>query len=145
MECIFCQIIAGKIPSQRIYEDDRCIAFLDIHPINPGHVLVIPRRHVERFYDLRDEEAAHLGMVTRKIYRAVRQTDVSCEGANIFLSDGEVAGQEVKHCHFHIAPRFTGDGHRTGFSRTHPQAGNPEELAAVAEKIKKNLVGQSNK
>jgi histidine triad (HIT) family protein len=112
---------------------------LDIHPINPGHVLVVPKVHRARLYELPPAEAGPLFEVARKIYGAIREADVRCEGANIILSDGVIAGQEVPHAHLHIAPRFLGDGHRMGFSHTDPGPGNETELAQVSAKIKARI------
>lgn len=139
--CIFCRIVEGGVPSNKVLREDGSTVFLDIHPINPGHLLVIPDRHVERFHDLSESEARALFGVARKVYAALRRTDIRCDGANLFLSDGEVAGQEVAHSHLHIAPRFVGDGHRIGVLR-HGAAGGPKsatEMASWAEKIKSAL------
>jgi histidine triad (HIT) family protein len=137
--CVFCKIIAGNLPASQLYSDELCIAFLDLHPINPGHVLVVPNRHVERCFDLTKEESGRLFGVAQEIYRAIRKTDLQCEGANLFLSDGTVAGQEVPHSHLHIAPRFTADGHRMGFSHADPEASARTALDSVAAQIKAQL------
>jgi len=129
--------------SHQVYNDDQCVAFLDIHPINPGHVLVVPKVHAERFFEVNEDTAAHLLKIANRIYRAMRTRNVNtvlrCEGANIFLSDGTVAGQEVGHTHLHIAPRFTGDGHAMGFSHADPANAASDALENIAKKLKENL------
>ena len=137
--CIFCQIIKGELPGNFVYRDERCTVFLDIHPINPGHVLIVPNKHIERFYDLDEKIAEHLLGVAGKIYRAIRKTTIQCEGANIFLSGGSVAGQEVGHTHLHIAPRFANDGHKPGFSHADPEAAKSEKLRHIAQEIRNSV------
>lgn len=107
--CVFCQILAGHLPASFVYRDELVSAFLDLHPINPGHVLVIPNEHCERLSDLQDEHSAKLLTVGKRILRAIEASSLRCEGAQIFISDGEMAGQEVPHTHLHIVPRFDGD------------------------------------
>ena len=136
MTCIFCKIIQGELPSYQVYSDEICIAFLDIHPINPGHILVVPKKHSERFYEVDHSEAAHLMGVAQKIYLALKKTSIRCEGANFFLSDGAVAGQEVGHAHLHIAPRFLGDGQQLGFHRTDVAAATRQALEQVLNQLK---------
>lgn len=108
--CIFCRISSGELPASVIYEDDRAIAFLDIQPINPGHVLVIPKYHAEMMEDLPAEDAAHIMRVGQIVDKALRKSDLRCEGVNMFLADGRAAGQDVDHVHLHVFPRFKGDG-----------------------------------
>jgi histidine triad (HIT) family protein len=132
--CIFCGIIEGRIPGKKVYSDSVCTAFLDIYPINPGHVLIVPNRHSERFFSLEPSEASHLMEVGHKIYHAIRNTDLKVEAANFFLSDGSIAGQEVGHVHLHLVPRFEGDQHRLGFAPRKTMTS--EALDKVAEKIR---------
>jgi len=108
--CIFCAIIAGKAPASLVWEDDRSLAFMDIRPVNPGHVLVVPRAHAANLAELDPEVGAHLFGVAMRLAPAVRRSGVACEGINLFLADGRPAGQEVMHVHLHIVPRFSGDG-----------------------------------
>lgn len=137
--CIFCKIASGRTNSHVVFQDDSCIAFLDIHPVNPGHILIVPKRHVERFSDLQKTEAAHLFETAYQIYAAINASILKCEGANIFLSDGAVAGQEVAHTHLHIAPRYANDGHRVGFLHSDVDAAQEDELSRTAAEIVKNL------
>ncbi|KYG66458.1 hypothetical protein AZI86_05275 [Bdellovibrio bacteriovorus] len=137
MSCVFCKVINGELPSSKVYEDDVCLAFLDIHPITEGHVLVIPKSHKERFTQLDAQTAGHLFQIGHKILKAIEKSDLRCEGANLFLSDGVVAGQDVMHSHLHIAPRFKGDGQRTGFSHSDPDEYPRKRLDEIANKVKK--------
>jgi histidine triad (HIT) family protein len=114
--CIFCKILKNEVEASFVYRGEIVSAFMDLHPVNRGHVLIVPNKHNKRFSSLDDITVAEMFKVGRKVLSAIESSEVKCEGANIFLSDGEVAGQEVPHSHLHIAPRFTGDGHRMGFS-----------------------------
>lgn len=135
MDCVFCQIISRRLPASFIYEDDKVAAFLDIHPINQGHVLVVPKRHESRFGHLTEDEAAYLFRIGRKVLRAIQKSEIKCEGTNLFLSDGPVAGQEVMHSHLHIVPRFKGDGQRVGFNHSDPEQYPRTRLDEIAIKI----------
>ena len=109
-KCIFCAIIAGEAPASLVWEDDQALAFMDIRPVNPGHVLVVPRLHAASLAELDPEVGAHLFGVAMRLAPAVRRSGVASEGINLFLADGRAAGQEVMHVHLHIVPRFSGDG-----------------------------------
>jgi|ERR1051325_3896933 diadenosine tetraphosphate (Ap4A) HIT family hydrolase len=133
---VFETIVAGREPASFVYEDDVVVAFMDIRPVNRGHVLVIPRKVMRDLAELDDDTAARLFVVARRIAAAIRRTDIRCEGINLFLADGEAAGQEVFHVHLHVVPRYAGDGfgHRYG-----PDYGKPvarQDLDAVAAAIK---------
>ena len=108
-DCLFCKIIAGNIPANKIYENDRVVAFLDILPVNPGHILVLPKEHFENLLDLPEELAVAMILATKKIARAVVEA-LGLEAFNININNGREAGQTVAHSHFHIIPRFAGDG-----------------------------------
>lgn len=110
-DCIFCDIVAGEAPASFVHRDELVSAFLDIRPVTPGHLLVIPNEHVACTHDLADATADRLFVVARRLSRTLRQTDaVRAEGVNLFVADGEPAGQEVFHAHLHVIPRFRGDG-----------------------------------
>jgi histidine triad (HIT) family protein len=136
MDCVFCKIIKKELPCHLVYEDEHTIAFLDISPINEGHTLVIPKRHEEDFSKLSDTEAGKLFAVARRITLALKTAanskELKCEGVNLFMSNGAVAGQEVMHSHLHITPRFEGDGQKLGFKRlssNKPGQGRFKDLA----------------
>ena len=108
-DCIFCKIIKGDIPSNKIYENDKVLAFLDIGPVNKGHTLVIPKKHCTNILDIETEDLDAVSEVVRKIAPAIKQA-VDADGLTITSSNGEAAGQVVMHSHIHIIPRFEDDG-----------------------------------
>src|SRR3954468_2497292 len=107
-KCIFCKIVRGDIPSSKVLETDDAIAFLDIHPVNLGHVLLVPKTHHANLTDLPEAAAAHAASLLPRICRAV-QAATGAEGFNVIVNNGRVAGQTVDHGHWHIIPRFHGD------------------------------------
>jgi histidine triad (HIT) family protein len=107
--CTFCRILTGELVSSRVLEDNFALAFLDIRPINPGHTLVIPRRHVVSFVDLTAEEAQRVILMGQRVASAQKAT-LGCGGITFSVADGEAAGQEVPHTHLHVIPRHSGDG-----------------------------------
>ena len=109
MECPFCKIAAGEIPAAKVYEDDDVMAFLDLAPVNKGHTLVIPKEHHETLCDTPDELLGKLISTTKLMAQAV-QDATNCGGINIWQNNHRVAGQAVPHIHFHVIPRFEGDG-----------------------------------
>ena len=108
--CVFCDIIAGHTSATIVHQDDAAVAFMDIQPVNPGHVLIIPRTHATYLADLDEATGAHLFAVAMRVAAALRRSGLPCEGVNLFLADGESAGQEVFHVHLHVIPRFRSDG-----------------------------------
>ena len=108
-DCLFCKIAAGEIPSERVYEDEHVIAFLDINPVAPGHTLLIPRDHCVTAFDTPAPVLAAIACVVPRVARAV-MTAVGAEGFNAFQCNGPCAGQEVMHSHLHIIPRNPDDG-----------------------------------
>lgn len=135
VNCLFCKIIAGEIPSSKVYEDEKCYAFLDLHPVNIGHTLLVPKEHSTNLYDVSDEIIAHMGVVMKKLATAIKSA-VSADGINIEMNNDPVAGQLIFHTHLHIVPRFIGDG----FAHWHGARGyNEGEMQNVAEKISKLL------
>ncbi len=93
-----------------VYEDERTVAFMDIQPVTPGHLLVVPRAHAAYLADLDPEDGGRLFQVGQRAAAALRASERRCEGVNFFLADGEAAGQEVFHVHLHVIPRFIDDG-----------------------------------
>jgi histidine triad (HIT) family protein len=108
--CTFCQILAGELPSSFVLDDALVVGILDICPVNPGHTLVMPRRHVEFFADLTETEVAHLALAGQRVATALRRGFESCAAVTFSLADGAAAGQDVPHTHLHVIPRHTGDG-----------------------------------
>jgi histidine triad (HIT) family protein len=138
-ECIFCRIVRGDLDSVKIYEDDDILAFMDIKPITNGHVLVIPKRHVELLTELDDGLAGKMLVVAKKVGKALRTSKLNCRGINYIGSDGAEAGQEIFHVHLHVVPRYRGDG----FGLRMPERGEEEEdskrLERTAAKIRKTM------
>lgn len=109
-DCIFCKIVDGEIPAERVYEDEDVVAFLDANPLEEGHTLVVPREHVERVSDLSSEHAATYFRPVPRIAEAVQEA-VDADGATMAWNEGSAAGQEVPHAHLHIVPRWRDDDH----------------------------------
>lgn len=109
-ECIFCAITAGQAEASVMHEDETVVAFMDLHPVTPGHLLVVPRTHAVGFEDLDPATGAHVWSVGHDLARALRRSEVRCEGINVLVCDGAVAFQSVFHFHLHVVPRFAGDG-----------------------------------
>ncbi|HTW96808.1 MAG TPA: HIT family protein [Candidatus Methylomirabilis sp.] len=130
MSCIFCQIVAGEIPADKIYEDEKCLAFLDIHPVNPGHALLIPKAHYQMMVDTPDDLIAYLFVKAKKLMPKIKKAT----GADyVSLS---VVGVDVPHFHIHLIPRRFDDG-LAGFWPTKTYA--PGEMTAIAEKIRQEI------
>ncbi|WP_254280423.1 HIT family protein [Haloarcula marina] len=110
-DCIFCQIVAGDIPSRTVYEDDAVLAFLDANPLAPGHTLVIPKAHHETMADLPEDAASDVFAALHRLTPAV-EAAVDAPASTVAFNNGEEAGQEVPHVHGHIVPRFSDDGGR---------------------------------
>jgi len=108
-DCIFCKIIKGEIPNHTVYEDDHVLAFLDISPHSKGHTVVIPKKHIENLKDVGKEDWSNILEGVRQTVNKIEEV-LSPDGINIGINDREVAGQVVPHIHFHIFPRFEGDG-----------------------------------
>lgn len=134
-DCIFCRILAGQAPGSFVYRDERSAAFLDIYPITPGHLLVVPAAHAANLADLDPEDGAHLFRVAQRLTGAIRRSGMPCEGVNFFLADGEAAGQDVFHVHLHVLPRFKNDGFKVDFppayGPTAPRHKLDEHAAAI--------------
>lgn len=110
--CIFCAIVAGSAPASVVYEDAELLAFMDIRPVTPGHLLIIPKRHAPYLADLDEATGGRMFTVAMQLAQALRASGLRCEGINLFLADGEAAFQEVFHTHLHVFPRFAGDTFR---------------------------------
>ena len=138
-DCEFCRILAGELPSSIVYQDELCTAFMDIQPVNTGHVLVIPNKHAPFLADLDEEAGAQIFRIAQRVTAALRRSGVKCEGVNFFLADGEAAMQEVFHVHLHIFPRYTGDGFGLHLPPHYADLPERTELDEVALKIRKAM------
>ncbi len=134
MPSIFSKIIAREIPGHIVYEDDRVIAFLDIHPVHHGHTLVVPKQEKENALQSDASEIAACWFAIQKIAPAILRATGS-EGCNITTNVGQASGQEIFHTHFHIIPRKTGDG----LSSWPHVSASQDELAQMAEQIRRVL------
>lgn len=108
MDCIFCRIIAGDIPSHTVYEDDATLAFLDINPATRGHTLVIPKQHAADLFGIAPEDAAAIARTTQRVAQNMRSV-LQPDGINVLQNNGPAAGQVVFHYHVHVIPRWDGD------------------------------------
>lgn len=133
--CVFCKIIAGTIPSFKLYEDAATLAFLDINPGNPGHALVIPKAHAANLYASADKDLAAVMATVRKVATAIEKT-VKPDGLNLLQANGPGAAQSVFHFHMHILPRRNGDELKMNWGL---KPGDKGEIATLAEKIRANL------
>jgi histidine triad (HIT) family protein len=109
-DCVFCAIAARQAEASVVYEDETVVAFMDLYPVTPGHLVVVPRKHVVGLEDLDGATSAHVWSVGHDMARALRRSSLGCEGINVLVCDGEVAFQTVFHFHLHVIPRYTGDG-----------------------------------
>ena len=133
-DCIFCKIIAGDIPSLKVYEDESVLAFLDIRPVHPGHTLVIPKEHSKNIFDVSEGAWAAVQKAVRMLAVAIEK-GVGADGVNINMNNRPDAGQLVDHTHVHIIPRIKGDGLKLWPQRPYQEG----EADRVAEKIRKAL------
>ena len=145
-ECVFCGILAGALPASTVYRDDLCCAFMDIQPVNPGHLLVIPLEHAASLSELNPETGSHMFAVAQRLAAALYQTDTGsagaglrCEGVNLMLADGPVAGQEVFHVHMHVIPRFAEDGFGFRFGAGYARRPQRSDLDRAASEIRAAL------
>ena len=107
-QCIFCQIIAGKVQSKKVYEDEEVIAILDVNPSNPGHILIMPREHYSIMPQLPEDEIGHIFMVAKALSNATLSA-LEVQGSNIIVANGVVAGQRAQHFMIHLIPRKEND------------------------------------
>ncbi|MFF3782358.1 HIT family protein [Streptomyces sp. NPDC001933] len=110
--CVFCSIVHGQADASIVHEDESVVAFMDLRPVNPGHLLVVPKTHAVGLEDLQEDAGVQVWKVAHRLGRALRRSGLRCEGVNLLLADGEAAFQEVFHVHLHVIPRFTGDPFR---------------------------------
>ncbi len=134
-ECIFCKIASGKIGAEKIYEDEKVLAFLDIRPRSPGHTLVIPKKHFEVISDMDDELVAEVFKTVKKVMKMLKKS-LKPDAFTVGVNDGRASGQEIPHVHVNIFPRFEGDGG----GPVHMVVSNPlrEDISKTAEKIRKS-------
>ena len=134
-DCVFCRIVAGQIPSTRVFEDEHTLAFMDLGQVNPGHVLVAVKKHASYLYELDEAQAAAVARACVKVSKAI-QDAFKPEGMSVYQANGKAAGQTVFHYHVHLLPRHAADG----MELTWPVKNPPREmLEDYAGKIRGKL------
>ncbi|WP_221288086.1 HIT family protein [Stygiolobus caldivivus] len=136
--CVFCKIVKGELKSQKVYEDENVIAFLDINPIHKGHTLVISKKHYDNIYEIPEEELEKLIVVVKKVAIAIKK--LGADGVNIVQNNDEAAGQRVFHIHFHVVPRYHGDKIKIDTIEDRTRYKDEAEMRDYAEKIRRFLV-----
>jgi histidine triad (HIT) family protein len=131
-DCIFCKIVAGEIPAQRVDEDEHTIAFMDISPWTRGHSLVVPREHVRNLYEIDSERLGRTAEAAQRLALRMKER-LGCDGINLINSCEPAAWQTVFHFHVHVIPRYDDDPMKLP---VRPQEGDPEEIARVAEELR---------
>ena len=134
-DCVFCKIVAGKIPCMRIFENEQVLAFLDVGPVSDGHTLVIPRAHYGKLHECPEEVLVELSNCLSKIAPAVAGA-METEAYNVLCNNGRAAGQLVEHVHFHIIPRSDDDGI---FSRWPAYEYEQVRAEVIVKKIREKL------
>ena len=129
-DCVFCKIVAGQIPSTRVYEDEHALAFMDIGQVNPGHVLVAVRKHAENLFALDDAQAAGVARACARLSRAIRDA-FKPDGLSVYQANGKAAGQTVFHYHVHLVPRHEDDGMELTWPVKNPPRNKLEEYAGM--------------
>ena len=130
-DCLFCKIVAGDIPSTRVYEDERTIAFMDINPGSRGHLLVIPRAHSRDLLEIAPEDLEAVARTAQTMARRVKDR-LAADGVNLINSCGAKAWQTVFHFHMHVIPRYEGDALRLPWQ---PAPGDRDDIAAAAREL----------
>jgi histidine triad (HIT) family protein len=130
-DCLFCKIVAGEIPSARVDEDERTVAFMDINPATRGHLLVVPREHAVDLLEVPDADLEACARTAQRLARRVKER-LGADGVNLLNSCGSAAWQTVFHFHVHVIPRYAGDPLRLPWV---PGPGDADEIAATAEML----------
>ena len=132
-ECVFCKIIKGEIPSFKVFENDKVMAFADISPISPGHTLVIPKKHSENIWDISEDDLTAVHGAAKIIATALKKT-LGVDGVAALQLNGRAVHQEVMHFHLHLVPRRENDP-PLPITQWRPEPGNMEEVKSIADKI----------
>lgn len=135
MDCVFCKIRDGQIPSVKVYEDAKTLAFMDINPLNPGHCLVMTKTHAPTLFDSAVEDLNAAMAAVKKVAHAVRRA-LQPDGMNLLQANGPAAFQSVPHFHFHIIPRWKNDGKGFDWKVT---PGDKDQILKIGEQIRELL------
>jgi histidine triad (HIT) family protein len=130
--CLFCKIVAGEVPSQRVDEDERTVAFMDINPATRGHALVVPRTHAANLLEIEHDDLAATMAAAQRLARTVTER-LGADGVTLMNSCGAAAWQTVFHFHIHVIPRYDGDPLRLPWT---PAPGDADEIAATADALR---------
>jgi len=131
-DCVFCMIRDGKIPSAKVYDDQRTLAFMDINPLSRGHCLVVPKAHAATLYEAEAEDLKAAIVTAKKVAGAIRKA-LNPDGLNLLQANGAAAFQSVPHFHLHLIPRWTNDGKGFDWKEV---PGNREEIMGTADRIR---------
>jgi len=131
-DCLFCKIVSGEIPCNKIYEDENFLAFLDINPVNKGHILVIPKKHSKNILEIDSKTIENLIVVVKKLSKKIKKT-LKADGINIIINNELEAGQIIFHTHVHIIPRFAGDNLKHWPGKKYKEG----EAEIITKKLKK--------
>ena len=129
-DCVFCKIVKGELPSDKVYEDQDTVAFLDINPTREGHTLVIPKKHFVNMEDISEEDLQKVIVVVKKIGKALKE-GLGVESYNICENNDPAAGQIIPHVHFHLIPRYKGDGLKPWPQAQYPKGRSAQILAKI--------------
>lgn len=132
-DCLFCKIVAGELPSERVDEDEHTVAFMDINPWTRGHALVIPRNHSADLLEISERDLASTAVAARRLAQRMKER-LGCDGVNLLNSCGSAAWQTVFHFHVHVVPRYVGDPLELPWI---PAPGDPDEIKAAAGELKR--------
>ncbi len=138
MDCIFCKIVHGEIPAVKVLDEELVLAFMDINPSSPGHMLVIPKRHAENIFEISEDDLAIVIKEVKRCARAVKEA-LKAEGVTVLQLNGRASGQVVPHLHIHIMPRWENDGLTVSSWEMKP--GDMEEIKDIARKVKEHIRG----
>jgi histidine triad (HIT) family protein len=137
--CVFCRIVEGREKASFVAQGSDAVAFLDLHPINEGHTLVVPRKHAALISELDEITAVAMWSLARRVAAGLRASGLRCEAVNLFVADGAAAGQEVFHAHLHVIPRWLGDGFAIKFPPHYGAAADRKTLDDIAARLRKRL------
>jgi histidine triad (HIT) family protein len=138
--CVFCEIVAERLPARFLYADDAVVSFLDIAPATPGHALVVPRAHRRDLWEIDDHELTAVALVARNVACALRDI-LAAPGMWLHHVSGAAAGQDVFHYHLHVIPRFEGDSVQPGWGSApwHPPGMSENDLEGLAARVAAKL------
>jgi histidine triad (HIT) family protein len=131
-DCVFCGIVAGEVPAEKVDEDEHTVAFMDLNPWTRGHALVVPRRHTRNLYEIDDDDLRHTTVAARRLARRMRER-LGCDGVNVLNAAEPAAWQTVFHFHLHVIPRYEDDSLELP---TQPGQAEADELSGVADELR---------